>query len=135
MSNGGIHWYLNSTVVGRVAKFHYGIEADYDLNPEDPDMLGRKSFIDVAGVEKVENGFFIVVKKVSASYSAQPLYEKLIFLRQDASIPANKEYSAWFHRALTDDCDKTVSLNLWAYRWADPPKLMRKPGKNFFAPL
>ncbi|TFK22862.1 hypothetical protein FA15DRAFT_757715 [Coprinopsis marcescibilis] len=109
VTNGGIHWYLNSTIVGRMAKFHYGIEGDANFNPADPDMRGRETLVDMAGEKKVPYVFFVIVKK-------------------DTTISVDKEASAWFYRAFTDDCDKTVSLVLWAYRWGVPPKFMKKPG-------
>lgn len=51
------------------------------------------------------------------------------FNLQDSHLRTGDEHSAWFHQEIRTVDDAVVEMDLFAYRWAEPPRFLRTPGK------
>ncbi|KDR73025.1 hypothetical protein GALMADRAFT_142720 [Galerina marginata CBS 339.88] len=106
IAHGAIRWHLHSGVQVRVAKLHYGAEVNVAFDPQDPSMAGRERYRNVHKKWRVREAWKTIVQK-------------------NARLMPGDEYTSWFHFDFHDADSKTVEMELYAYRFADPPQFYK----------
>ncbi|CAA7264554.1 unnamed protein product [Cyclocybe aegerita] len=106
ISHGALTWHLESGVQLRVAKMHYGAETDLDYVAQDPEIHDRRTFQNILGQWRVRHGWNTIVSK-------------------NSRIRIGEEHAACFHHEFGQNDSFIVEMELYAYRWEEPPAFFK----------
>ncbi|PPQ98960.1 hypothetical protein CVT26_014424 [Gymnopilus dilepis] len=131
VTHGALSWYLGSGVQVRVARLHYGAETEMDFDPNDHEMAGQIKFQDALGRWRVRHAWSTIVKKVgntSFGHTISATTGSSASLYQNYRLRTGSEHSMPFHRNFTEHESLEVEMELYAYRWDNPPKFFKDNG-------
>ena len=134
IAHGALSWHLRSGVRTRIARLHYGAEVHILYDPNDPEMVGREKYMDPKGDWRVRGAWEEIVQKVKVPTRCLHFLRYLncfffSFFIQDAHLRAGDQHSAWFHQEISTVNDAQVEMELYAYRWTNPPRFFKTQGQ------